>query len=451
MKKFITFVLTAAMAVSALGVTVFAEDTAPAETPAATEAEKDDKAPAADENAAPVEPAEGDKAEDPAAPTEPAAPAEGDKADAAAPAEGDGNTDAAAPAEGENAADPDPVLDAPETPAEPAAPVAAPAAKATARPANAKVVIDGKEVAFAAYNIDGNNYFKLRDLAAALDGTDAEFDVVYDTELKAIKLTKKSSATPDVYTGDGKIDATIASGAKEATLSTRRIILPTGAWMDATDAKMTGYNIDGFTYFKLREVADVIIFQVDWDKEAKVITITTSDDLGDDEVIRTTATEFKFELAAEEERIVENLIFNEDVTVSGDFGTIIFENCEFNGNIINTAEQFTKVVIPEGTTVKGNCVFKNTVKEATMDYPVPKFISPNTLNVVCEDCIGAYVSDGTENNVVFNGETYSIADVESFFDADTNALVPYEEQEVSAIFVAQWWENGELKKVIFCE
>ena len=35
MKKFITFVLTAAMAVSALGVTVFAEDAAPTETPAA--------------------------------------------------------------------------------------------------------------------------------------------------------------------------------------------------------------------------------------------------------------------------------------------------------------------------------------------------------------------------------------------------------------------------------
>ena len=273
MKKFITFVLTAAMAVSALGVTVFAEDAAPAGTPAATE------------------PAEGDKAEDPAAPAEGdkadenAAPAEGDKADEnAAPAEGDKADENAAPAEGDDEEDPAP-LDASNEPAPVAdpTPVAPPAEKAAAVPTNAKVVIDGKEVAFAAYNIGGNNYFKLRDLAAALDGTDAEFDVVYDTELKAIKLTKKGSATPDVYTGDGKIDATVVPGSKEATLSTRRIILPTGAWLDATDAKMTGYNIDGFTYFKLREVADVIIFSVDWDKDAKVITITTSDELGDGE------------------------------------------------------------------------------------------------------------------------------------------------------------------------
>ncbi|MBQ6841881.1 MAG: pentapeptide repeat-containing protein, partial [Firmicutes bacterium] len=86
---------------------------------------------------------------------------------------------------------------------------------------------------------------------------------------------------------------------------------------------------------------------------------------------RSKATEFTFELAAEEERIVENLVFDEDVTVSGDFGIIVFENCEFNGDVICTAEQFTRVIL-SGTTVNGNCVFKNTIKEASMDYPMPK-------------------------------------------------------------------------------
>ncbi len=170
-----------------------------------------------------------------------------------------------------------------------------------------------------------------------------------------------------------------------------------------------------------------------------------------EENVRSKATEFTFELAAEEERIVENLIFDEDVTVSGDFGMIIFENCEFNGDIISTAEQFTKVVIPDGTTVNGNCVFKNTIQEATMDYPMPKFISPNTLNIVCEDCIGSFVLDGTENNIKFNGETYSKADAELFYDANTNKFVPYEGQEVSTLFVGQWWENGEKVLQLFLE
>ena len=165
---------------------------------------------------------------------------------------------------------------------------------------------------------------------------------------------------------------------------------------------------------------------------------------------RSKAMEFTFELAAEEERIVENLIFDEDVTVSGDFGIIVFENCEFNGDIISTAEQFTRVIL-SGTTVNGNCVFKNTVKEASMDYPMPKFISSNALNIVCEDCIGSYVLDGTEENITFNGETYSMADVEFFYDANTNELVPYEEQEASTIFIGQWWENGEKVLQLFCE
>jgi len=166
---------------------------------------------------------------------------------------------------------------------------------------------------------------------------------------------------------------------------------------------------------------------------------------------RSKATEFTFELAAEEERIVENLVFDEDVTVSGDFAIIVFENCEFNGDIISTAEKFTRVILSGGTTVSGNCVFKNTVKEASMDYPMPKFISSNALNIVCEDCIGSYILDGTEETITFNGETYSIADVEFYYDANTNELVPYEEQEVSTIFVGQWWENGEKVLQLFCE
>jgi len=166
---------------------------------------------------------------------------------------------------------------------------------------------------------------------------------------------------------------------------------------------------------------------------------------------RSKATEFTFELAAEEERIVENLVFDENVTVSGDFGIIVFENCEFNGDIINTADQFTKVIISDSTTVNGNCVFKNTIKEATMDSPIPKFISNKTLNTVCENCIGSFVLDGTEEDVKFNGETYSIDDIELFYDANTNELVPYEDQEATTLFVGQWWENGELKIVMFCE
>ena len=75
----------------------------------------------------------------------------------------------------------------------------------------------------------------------------------------------------------------------------------------------------------------------------------------------------------------------------------------------------------------------------------------NALNIVCEDCIGSYILDGTEENITFNGETYSIDDVEFFYDANTNELIPYEGQEASVLFVAQWWDNGEKVLQLFCE
>ncbi len=37
--------------------------------------------------------------------------------------------------------------------------------------AKASVLVNGKSVAFEAYNIDGSNFFKLRDIAMALSGS----------------------------------------------------------------------------------------------------------------------------------------------------------------------------------------------------------------------------------------------------------------------------------------
>ena len=38
-----------------------------------------------------------------------------------------------------------------------------------ATPTTSKIFKDGKEISLTAYNINGNNYFKLRDLAKAFD------------------------------------------------------------------------------------------------------------------------------------------------------------------------------------------------------------------------------------------------------------------------------------------
>ena len=57
----------------------------------------------------------------------------------------------------------------------------------TPTPTNSKIYLDGKEVKFTAYNIEDNNYFKLRDIGAAFDfGVDwdgANDTIVIDTSI----------------------------------------------------------------------------------------------------------------------------------------------------------------------------------------------------------------------------------------------------------------------------
>ena len=60
---------------------------------------------------------------------------------------------------------------------------------ATTNPSASTVLVDDKNVAFDAYNIADNNYFKLRDLAYTLSGSAKQFEVGWDGANNAISLT----------------------------------------------------------------------------------------------------------------------------------------------------------------------------------------------------------------------------------------------------------------------
>lgn len=49
-----------------------------------------------------------------------------------------------------------------------------------ATPSHQPIVRNGQEVSLAGYEIDGYTYFKLRDVAAILNGTENQFSVDYD-------------------------------------------------------------------------------------------------------------------------------------------------------------------------------------------------------------------------------------------------------------------------------
>ena len=135
----------------------------------------------------------------------------------------------------------------------------------TAKPTASKVLVNGESVAFDAYNINGNNYFKLRDLAYVLNGTEKQFEVEWDAALQAINLKSGLS-----YTAVG---GEMVTGNKSNTTAylTRATVYIEGVKVD-----LTAYNINGNNYFKLRDLGKAFDFGVTWDGTANTIRIDTS-------------------------------------------------------------------------------------------------------------------------------------------------------------------------------
>ncbi len=166
------------------------------------------------------------------------------------------------------------------------------------------------------------------------------------------------------------------------------------------------------------------------------------------------ATKFTYTVAEGDETVVENMTFSKDVTIKGNNGMIAFVNCEFKGDVISKSKVGTKVMILDGTTVDGECILDNGMKEATLDSELPKFITQTPIDVKTVNCYGAvYVVDGNAR-ITFNDIAYKKADCEYFieFEEDDSAkLVPYIGQASTVYGVALWWENGTEKLIVCCE
>jgi len=146
----------------------------------------------------------------------------------------------------------------------PASPAPTPQSQ-TVNPTASTVYLNGEAINFDAYNISDNNYFKLRDLAYVLNGTEKQFEVGYDESSKAIALTSGKAYTAagsEMMQGDGK--------AKNATPTSSKI------YLDGNELKLTVYNIGDYNFFKLRDLMEAIDVFVGYDNATEAITLDTS-------------------------------------------------------------------------------------------------------------------------------------------------------------------------------
>lgn len=127
-----------------------------------------------------------------------------------------------------------------------------------------RVTVNGTEVKPDIYNINGNNYFKLRDLAVLLTDTDGQFVVRYNGNTGLVSLTTGKEYTP--------VGGELTVG---ADLSATCVRSPQHVAVNGSTVDLKAYNIGGNNFFKLRDLSGVLGYKVDYIPETNTAAITS--------------------------------------------------------------------------------------------------------------------------------------------------------------------------------
>ena len=135
-------------------------------------------------------------------------------------------------------------------------------------PSTHPVTVNGEPVEPQGYNINGNNYYKLRDIAYILNGTGSQFNVTWDAANNRIVLTP-DAAYEQV---GGEMTSSVSAVVENCTPSDSSIVI------DEKTVSLTGYRINGNNYYMVRDVGEALGFGVDFDPESETVLITSADE-----------------------------------------------------------------------------------------------------------------------------------------------------------------------------
>ena len=169
------------------------------------------------------------------------------------------------------------------------------------------VTVNGEKVDFEGFNIEGFNYFKLEDVAAAVDKnvtfdgktftieeapaeeTTAPTEATEKTPAETTAPTEETTAPAEATTAPAEAttapteatETTAPTEATEATAETteeapaeEEVAVEEGT-EETTDVEYSSIEVEGVEYFKLRDLADIIGFGVDYDAATSTVVITT--------------------------------------------------------------------------------------------------------------------------------------------------------------------------------
>ena len=125
-----------------------------------------------------------------------------------------------------------------------------------------KITLDGEEVMVGAYDVEGYNYLKLRDVAAILNTKKCQFNVGFDKPTKLI--------TVELAKGYEKVEGDLAEIKDEkakAIVSVKKILV-NGEEKEIKTALINEYN-----YMQLRDLGSLVGLDVKYDAKNKVIML----------------------------------------------------------------------------------------------------------------------------------------------------------------------------------
>lgn len=128
-----------------------------------------------------------------------------------------------------------------------------------------EVQVDAETVAFDAYMINNSNYFKLRDFAYAVNQSDKQFAVDWDEVNKAITLTSNTDYEPI----GRELAITEGNGTIKVDQNTSTL------YVDGQKVTLESYVIEGNTYFKLRDMAELFDIRIGYEPTTQQVSIHT--------------------------------------------------------------------------------------------------------------------------------------------------------------------------------
>lgn len=127
---------------------------------------------------------------------------------------------------------------------------------------NSSLRINDVPVKLEAYIIDDYTYFKLRDIAYYVNGTEKQFDTLWNESNQSISLLTNSGYSGGMIENSMGIDTI-------ATTSTAKL------YLNDEEKNVSAFNINGYTYYKLRDIAKLLDMGVSWDETILTIGINT--------------------------------------------------------------------------------------------------------------------------------------------------------------------------------